>query len=105
MFHCADYDGKTEMAGSRSATILVGVIMVSLNISFDEAYKIINKKWPITIPSYFSKELKELEFRRKNQPKGERIFVISSYNRKTPQHLVAKYVIILICSFLIVKAM
>lgn len=50
MFHCADYDGKTGLAGSRSATMLIGVIMVSLNISFDEAYKIINKKWPITVP-------------------------------------------------------
>ena len=50
MFHCADYDGKIEYAGSRSATVLMGVIMVSLNVSFDEAYKIINKKWKIMIP-------------------------------------------------------
>lgn len=58
MFHCADYDGKMNFAGSRSTAVVVGILMVSLNITYDEALSIVKKKWKIKIMPYMEKELK-----------------------------------------------
>ena len=55
MFHCADYDGKGNYAGSRSSAIVIGILMVSLNITYDEALSIVYKKWNIRIVSYMEK--------------------------------------------------
>lgn len=53
MLHCSGYDGVTAYAGCRSAAILIGVMMVTLNISYDDAFKIVNKKWAISMPQRY----------------------------------------------------
>lgn len=83
MFHCADYAGDSH-GGARSVALLVGVMMVSLSVTFDDAVSIILKKWEVSLPQHLEAELRALESRRKNPPKSERLFAIDSYSPKAP---------------------
>lgn len=39
--------------------------MSSLKLSYEDAYNMVNKQWPITIPSFMQKQLKNLSKRSK----------------------------------------
>ena len=94
LFHCYGYDPEIKYSGSRSISLLVGYLMCTLNIEYEDAFELVRKKWSIDIPDFLRKQLEQLSKRRKTKiGKGYRVYAVCSYTDKDPKHLVAKYVI------------
>ena len=48
LIHCAGIEADNSQTGTRSASLLIGIMMSHYGIGYDEALQTINKKWKFT---------------------------------------------------------
>ena len=49
MIHCAGYDPDIVESGTRSVSLMIGILIAYFGIGYDEAYNLVDKKWKKTV--------------------------------------------------------